>query len=179
MYPGFMPHWKARRCAEYRAEAGGYGSEGGSRRDRWAFAMAGDEDAPFGFGGGHFGVRRPLRFLAYRLDLDDAQVAELAKILDEIKTERAQAAVDHRRALSAFADAIAGESFDEAKAKAGADTAPAERFAAAGRGRDGARPSPPAARARAARTAGVPRPDGHALLLIRLIWPGRGARGES
>ena len=121
MYPGFMPHWKARRCAEYRAEAGGYGSEGRSRRDRWAFAMAGDDDTPFGFGGGHFGVRRPLRFLAYRLDLDDAQVAELAKILDEIKTERAQAAVDHRRALSAFADAIAGESFDEAKAKGGAD----------------------------------------------------------
>jgi len=73
MYPGFM-HWKARRCAEYRAAAGGYGSEGGGRRERWAYAMAGEEDAPFGFGGGHFGVRRPLRFLAYRLDLDDAQV---------------------------------------------------------------------------------------------------------
>ena len=122
MHPGFIPHWKARRCAEYRAQAGGgYGSEGEGRLERWSFAMAGDDDAPFGVVGGHFGVRRPLRFLAYRLDLDDAQVAELAKILDEIKTERAQAAVDHRRALSAFADAIAGESFDEAKAKAGAD----------------------------------------------------------
>lgn len=121
MYPGFMPHWRARRCAERRAYAGGYGSEGESRRERWSFAMAGEDDAPFGFGGGHFGVRRPLRFLAYRLDLDDAQVAELAKILDEIKTERAQAAVDHRRALSAFADAIAGESFDEAKARSGAE----------------------------------------------------------
>ena len=132
MYPGFMHHWKARRCAEYRAAAGGYGAEGGGRRERWAYAMAGEDDAPFGFGGGHFGVRRPLRFLAYRLDLDDAQVAELAKILDEIKTERAQAAVDHRRALSSFADAIAGESFDEAKARAGAEL----RLQSAGRLRD-------------------------------------------
>ena len=132
MYPGFMPHWKARRCAERRVHAGGFDSEGEGRRERWSFAMAGDDDAPFGFGGGHFGVRRPLRFLAYRLGLDDAQVSELAKVLDEIKTERAQAAVDHRRALSAFADAISGESFDEAKAKAGAEL----RLQSAGRLRD-------------------------------------------
>ncbi|HEY1434485.1 MAG TPA: Spy/CpxP family protein refolding chaperone [Thermoanaerobaculia bacterium] len=75
-----------------------------------------------GFGrgyGGHGGVRRPLRFLAYRLELEDAQIAELAKILDEIKIERAQAAVDERRALSSFADAISGEVFDEAKANSG------------------------------------------------------------
>jgi len=67
------------------------------------------------FGGGAFGVRRPLRFLAYRLQLDEEQVAALAVILNELKTERAQAAVDDRRTLTAFADAIAGETFDEAK----------------------------------------------------------------
>jgi Spy/CpxP family protein refolding chaperone len=66
-------------------------------------------------------VRRPLRFLAYKLELDDRQVAELARILDELKTERAQAEVDRRRTMSAFADAVAGESFDSAKAKDGAD----------------------------------------------------------
>ena|ERR1700722_1847511 len=66
-------------------------------------------------GGGSFGVRRPLRFLAHKLELDDAQVAELAAILDVLKTERAQAAVDDRRALSALADAVAAEAFDEAK----------------------------------------------------------------
>jgi Spy/CpxP family protein refolding chaperone len=66
-------------------------------------------------------VRRPLRFLAYKLELDDRQVAELARILDELKTERAQAEVDRRRTMSAFADAVAGESFDGAKAKDGAD----------------------------------------------------------
>lgn len=67
-------------------------------------------------GGGAFGVRRPLRFLAWKLQLDEAQVAAFATLLNELKTERAQSAVDDRRALTAFADAVAGESFDQAKA---------------------------------------------------------------
>ena len=75
----------------------------------------------FGFlGAPSLRVRRPLRFLTYKLELQDNQVAELAKILDEIKTERAQVAVDHRRALSAFADAVEGGDYDEARAAAGA-----------------------------------------------------------
>jgi Spy/CpxP family protein refolding chaperone len=68
---------------------------------------------------GGFGVRRPLRFLAHRLDLDERQVAELARILDELKTERAQAEVDRRRTVAAFADALGGEAFDAAKAAEG------------------------------------------------------------
>ena len=84
------------------------------------------------FGGGGFGVRRPLRFLAHKLDLDDRQVAELARILDALKTERAQAEVDRRRTLSAFADALSGESFDAAKAAEGGDL----RASSAGRLRD-------------------------------------------
>jgi len=92
------------------------------RRRRW---RGGDGD---GFGG--FGVRRPLRFFAYKLELDERQVAELARILDELKTERAQAEVDRRRTLSAFADAVGGESFDQARAKEAADlrVASAERL---------------------------------------------------
>jgi Spy/CpxP family protein refolding chaperone len=65
-----------------------------------------------------FGVRRPLRFLAHKLDLDPKQVAELARILDELKIERAQAEVDDRRARAEFADAILGEAFDAGKAGA-------------------------------------------------------------
>jgi len=68
---------------------------------------------------GSFGVRRPLRFLAYKLDLDEPQVAELARILDELKTERAQAEVDRRRTLTAFADALAEGGFDAGKAAEG------------------------------------------------------------
>jgi Spy/CpxP family protein refolding chaperone len=67
-----------------------------------------------------FGVRRPLRFLAHKLDLDEKQVAALVRILDDVKTERAQADVDDRRSLAEFADAVAGEAFDASKAaKAG------------------------------------------------------------
>src|SRR5919204_3301692 len=71
------------------------------------------------FGGGSFGVRRPLRFLAHKLDLDQRQVAELARILDELKTERAQAEVDQRRTISVFADALTGDAFDAGKATEG------------------------------------------------------------
>ena len=71
------------------------------------------------FGSGRFGVRRPLRFLAHHLDLDEQQVAEMARILDDLKTERAQAEVDDRRTLSALADAVAAEAFDEARASQG------------------------------------------------------------
>jgi Spy/CpxP family protein refolding chaperone len=75
-----------------------------------------------GFGPwGRFGVRRPLRFLAHKLDLDQQQIVQLAKILDELKTERAQAAVDERRTLSEFADALGTEQFDAAKASAARD----------------------------------------------------------
>jgi Spy/CpxP family protein refolding chaperone len=64
------------------------------------------------------GVRRPLRFLAHKLDLDQKQVAELARILDELKIERAQAEVDDRRARAEFADAFLGATFDAGKAAA-------------------------------------------------------------
>ncbi len=129
MYPGFLPYWRSRRSCGTRPEAacgpGGY-------RVAYRYDAAGEEgEAPFP--GGAFGVRRPLRFLAHKLELEDAQVAELAKILDELKTERAQSAVDHRRAISAFADAIEGEVFNEEKARAGAAVraASAERLRAA------------------------------------------------
>jgi Spy/CpxP family protein refolding chaperone len=75
----------------------------------------GDDD------GGGFGVRRPLRFLAERLNLDEKQIGEMARILDELKTERAQAAVDDRRSLSDFAEALSGEAFDAARAGAAGD----------------------------------------------------------
>lgn len=71
--------------------------------------------------GGTFGVRRPLRYLAYRLQLTEPQTAELARILDELKTERAQAAVDDRRVLTALADSVSAETFDQARASAAAE----------------------------------------------------------
>jgi Spy/CpxP family protein refolding chaperone len=60
-----------------------------------------------------------LRFLVHRLGLDEKQVTELARILNELKTERAQAEVDRQRTIAAFADALSGDAFDEAKAAEG------------------------------------------------------------
>jgi hypothetical protein len=69
------------------------------------------------FGGGPFGVRRPLRFLAWKLGLREEQIAELATILNELKTERAQHEVDDRRAISMLAEAAAAEGFDGGRAE--------------------------------------------------------------
>jgi Spy/CpxP family protein refolding chaperone len=117
--------WKARHgygCGTH-AQAGG----GGGHEDWSAAPDDGD------YGGGGFGVRRPLRFLAHKLQLTEPQVADLAAILNELKTERAQAAVDDRRARAAFADLIAADTLDAAKVDeaAKARVKGAERVAAA------------------------------------------------
>ncbi len=118
MYPGML--WWLRRARRHGCGEGAGSHGGGSESGEWqagGWRHSGDD---FG-GGGAFGVRRPLRFLAYKLNLKEEQVAQLAKILDELKTERAQAAVDDRRTVAAFADAIGLEKFDEARAKEGGD----------------------------------------------------------
>ena len=128
MHPGFMHWWKEaqRRAAqEGGAECGaGCGPGGGWQgRGRGPQQSREDQESYFAMedGGGHFGVRRPLRFMAHRLELNEKQVAELAAILDELKTERAQAAVDHRRSVGNFADCLAGDAFDEKGATGAAD----------------------------------------------------------
>jgi hypothetical protein len=124
MHPGFYGWWRARQCgmhdvgnephgasAEHGHGPWGGGFHGGSRgfhrghHGAWAGPSFDD--------GGMLGVRRPLRFLAHKLELSEAQVATFAAILDEIKTERAQAAVDQRRRTSALAEALEHVTFDE------------------------------------------------------------------
>lgn len=115
MHPGMFAWWNHVRrsgpfgggggCGPRGAHAGGGGEEHASAFPDW----------DGGEGGGSFGVRRPLRFLAQRLDLSQKQVDDLAKVLSDLKTERAQVAVDQRRTTSAFADALAEDTFDEAK----------------------------------------------------------------
>lgn len=46
------------------------------------------------------------------MDLDARQTERLAALLDALKTQRAQAAVDHKKATAAFANAFEAESFD-------------------------------------------------------------------
>src|SRR6202451_1816921 len=95
MHPGVFGWWSARRRAACGAGAcAGVGSDGGGP---WGWSAAGHGGRPGddAGGGGGFGVRRPLRFLAYKLDLDEAQTTELAAILSDLKTERAPASADH------------------------------------------------------------------------------------
>jgi Spy/CpxP family protein refolding chaperone len=132
MHPGLVSWWHAQRAAHMsghgcgpgwsHAGPGSCGPGGGGRSgpgDGDGFEGGGGGGGFDDGGGGGFGVRRPLRFLAYKLELDERQVAEFARILNELKTERAQAEVDRRRTVAAFADAVAGEAFDAGKADEG------------------------------------------------------------
>src|SRR2546428_3174672 len=107
MRPG-VHGWRARHGgADLGAWAEHWGCGPSFAERVWAERRASGER--YGdFAGGAFGVRRPLRFLAFKLDLDERQVAELAKILSELKTERAQAEVDSRRTLAGVARPDAG-----------------------------------------------------------------------
>ena len=117
MHPG-MFWWMKHAGRRHGCGAGAGASGEGEGWQAGGWHGGGGDD--FG-GGGSFGVRRPLRFLAYKLNLNEEQVAQLARILDELKTERAQAAVDDRRTVAAFADAIGLETFNEARAREGGD----------------------------------------------------------
>ena len=111
----YRSHWA--RCRAHRSSHSHSGMSSEQQQQQappWAWEGG---DMPFE----GFGVRRPLRFLAHKLELDQKQIEELARILDQLKTERAQASVDERRSLSELADAVAGETFNAAQAAAGAD----------------------------------------------------------
>src|SRR5262245_14602726 len=96
MHPSF---WTWRRARQAFANFGGCGVRGGCGPGERPWG--GHDDEGFGGGGGGgFGIRRPLRFLAHQLELDDAQINALARILDELKTERAQGEVDQRRTIA-------------------------------------------------------------------------------
>ncbi len=118
MHPAMMYWWKYGRRHGECGDWAGYGlsADYDHWRERFHAGAHRAED-----GAAAFGVRRPLRFLAYKLDLNESQVAEFARILDELKIERAQAEVDSRRTVSAVADALADDTFDEARAAEGVE----------------------------------------------------------
>ena len=151
MHPAFHSWWQHARnagwsmgdnrsqpgfCGPGGRGGGGYGpggrggpghggpGHGGDGHGGHGHGPPGGPRGPFGGGPddvGGFGVRRPLRFLAHKLELSEAQVPELARILDELKTERAQAEVDNRRTVTAFADALEGGTFGDARAREGGE----------------------------------------------------------
>src|SRR6516162_539624 len=115
MHPAF---WAWRHARRAFAKCGDFEGWPGCAPGAHSWEGRG-EHGEGGFSG--LGVRRPLRFLVHKLDLEEGQVTELARILNELKTERAQAEVDRQRTLSAFADAISGDVFDATKANEAGD----------------------------------------------------------
>lgn len=69
-------------------------------------------------GGRMFGVRRPLRYLTWKLDLSDEQVRELADVLKRLKTARSQTRVDWDGSVADIADTLTSAQFDADKAQA-------------------------------------------------------------
>lgn len=133
MHPGFLG-WLRRQHAEYHASnfggnfGGNFGADHGAaaehlwrrhgdcrsgRGGAWHNMSHGVDEM-----GSGFGVRRPLRFLAHKLELNEQQVSQLAAILDTLKTERAQSEVDYRRRTASLAEAFEGATFDHAKVEA-------------------------------------------------------------
>jgi Spy/CpxP family protein refolding chaperone len=65
-----------------------------------------------------FGVRRPLRHLAWKLNLNEEQVRGLVDILDRLKTGYGQARLDRQRSTSDVATAFDADTFDQAQMRA-------------------------------------------------------------
>ena len=125
MHPGYMWYWKQRQgrgapCGAYASAAGWCGPAPGDGSEAFT-STASSRSSDRIFGGGGFGVRRPVRFLAARLDLDDKQLSSLARIVERIRIEREQAAVDLRRAVGAFADALEGDAFGDTALESAAE----------------------------------------------------------
>jgi Spy/CpxP family protein refolding chaperone len=131
MHPGFWGYWQAQHRGHGHGGHGhgghGHGDSEQARPDCGPGACGGRDGGrrggpewftAHGEDGTGFGVRRPLRFLAHKLELNDEQVTQLATVLSALKTERAQAEVDQRRRTSALASAFEGSEFDAAKVDA-------------------------------------------------------------
>ena len=117
-------HWHSRHrggCWDFGrsfAFAGGPADDG-PRGAEFHFSVGRGGDDEIGSAG--LGVRRPLRYLAWKLDLTPEQLAATARILERLKIERAQAEVENRRSAAALADALEGDAFDGAAASVAAD----------------------------------------------------------
>ena len=97
-------------------------------RGAWAYAYAHQraDSSPTtyetrrheGRGTSGFGIRRPLRYLAYHLDLDDGQLRRVAAAFDRLKTEREQTRVDELRTANELGELVAEHSpgIDDVKA---------------------------------------------------------------
>jgi Spy/CpxP family protein refolding chaperone len=59
-----------------------------------------------------FGVRRPLRHLAWKLNLNETQIRDVVDVLDRLKTAYNQARLDQDRSTSEVAAVFSAAAFD-------------------------------------------------------------------
>jgi len=109
----FMSHraWRhayAAACWNYATQP----SDSASARDRLRHSMFSWSTGPT------FGVRRPLRHLAWKLNLTEAQIRDVVDVLDKLKTAYNQARLDRDRSTSEVAAVFAGAAFDSERAGA-------------------------------------------------------------
>lgn len=69
-----------------------------------------------GKGAKMFAMKRPLRFLVHKLELDDDQSMIVADAMNDFRIERAQFEVDRSRAKKTLMDALKKETFDDDQA---------------------------------------------------------------
>jgi Spy/CpxP family protein refolding chaperone len=81
-----------------------------ARRDRLRNSMFSWSSGPT------FGVRRPLRHLAWKLNLTEAQIRDVVDVLDKLKTGYNQAQLDRDRSTSEVAAVFSAADFDATRA---------------------------------------------------------------
>ncbi len=106
-------------CWPWRAAYAGHVQSSKPYESRWHHRRGAD-----------FGVRRPLRYLAHHLDLDESQMRRMAQVLNQLKTERDQAELDEKRTVTALADLLAEgtPTLEDAKRALEARTVSAQRL---------------------------------------------------
>lgn len=108
MHPGFIHWWKSHRAHGCGPHACSPGHRSVDHHGGAHFGWHGNDES-----GAGLGVRRPLRYLAWKLELEGEQVEKLAAIIETLKTERAQADVDFRRSTAAIAAAMEAATLDQ------------------------------------------------------------------
>ncbi len=86
-----------------------------SKRSRNAWYAQREHRGRRGHRSGSFGVRRPLRYLSYQLDLDESQRRQVAAALDSVKIEREQMALDEKKMVSELADLVYDDATNESQ----------------------------------------------------------------
>ena len=66
-----------------------------------------------------FSVKRPLRFLIHKLELEEEQILVVADVLSDFKIEKDYADVERRRAKKVLVSALKGDDFDHETAAEG------------------------------------------------------------